>query len=145
MDWERSGRAPTASARRPSRSGAPGSVRRGRGRGLSSASSCGHALRPPDELLREVDIRLAPARSDVIENNRFPERRRFAETHIARNDRAIHLLSKVIADLLGHLSGEVDSVVVHGESDPFDRQRRIEEVADPFDRMKELRNSLNRE
>ena len=45
------------------------------------------ALRPPQQLLGQAQVRLGTAAADVVLQDRTPERRRLGEPHVARDDR----------------------------------------------------------
>src|SRR5688500_17846846 len=100
--------------RRPLRPPAcSGSTPQVRARGLSSGHSWKNGLRSLNELLGQVDVRLAAARANVVENNRFAERRGFTEPDVSRNHGAVDLVAEVLPNLLGDLAGEVHPLVVH--------------------------------
>src|SRR5437588_1686945 len=147
-DSARSDRATTPSCR-PCATTLPSteSARPTRGRELSSAALpfSDHVLRATDEFFGETDVSLAAARTNVVQDNRFAERRSLAEANVARDDRRIDLLGEMGAHFFGDLSREVHPLVVHRQDDPFDIERRIDGVANALDRRQKLRDSLERE
>src|SRR5215213_1551390 len=96
-------------------------------------------LRALNELLGQVDVRLASPRADVVEDDRLTEGGRLPQPDVAGDDAAVDLVAEMGFDLFGHLAGEVHPLVVHGESDAFDLERGVEDVADALDGVQQLR------
>src|SRR5687767_10070962 len=57
--------------------------------------------------LGQVEVRLGPARADVVEEDRLPEARGLSQPHAARDRRAEHLVLEMRADLAHDLLGQV--------------------------------------
>src|SRR5512138_1777565 len=77
-------------------------------------------------LPREVEVSLRPSTADVVEDDRLAVAGRLAQPDVSRDHGAEHSPREVVADLPGHLLGQVDSTIVHREEDALDLQARVE-------------------
>jgi hypothetical protein len=98
-----------------------------------------------DELVREGDVGLGAARSRVIEDHGHAVAWRLAEPNVARNDGAVDLITKELADVGAHLLAQVRAVVVHRQQHAFDGERGIERRAHAVDRREQLGDPFERE
>src|SRR5882724_307662 len=66
---------------------------------------------PRQELARQFEVALGALGRDVVEDDRFAERRRLRKSNIPRHGRLIDAGVEMAAHLVGHLFGQVLSVV----------------------------------
>ena len=99
-------------------------------------------FRRREHLAREREVRLRAAALGIEENDRLAERRRFGETHVARNVRLEDLLREIALQFVEHFDRETRAAVEHRDEHAADVQRRIERVAHAPDHAGELRRAL---
>src|SRR6185295_4706285 len=75
--------------------------------------SCGRDCRTLEHFAREREVRFGAARLSVVQNHRHPVARRFAETDVARDDRAKHFLLEELPHVGGNLLPQVRPLVEH--------------------------------
>src|ERR1039457_1692203 len=92
-----------------------------------------------EDLFGEFDIAFRPLGSGVIGQDGFAETGRFGQAYAARDDGPEDLVLEELAQVGGHLAGEVGPVVIHGEEDPFDGEGVLETFANPVDGVHEFR------
>src|ERR1019366_7256637 len=79
-----------------------------------------------EDLFGESDIAFRPFGSGVIGQDGFAETGRFGQAYAARDDGPEDLVPEELAEVGGHLPGEVGPVVIHGEEDAFDGEGVLE-------------------
>ena len=103
------------------------------------------ALFMVEDLFGELDVAFRAAGAGVVDEDGFAETGRFGQADAARDDGPEDLVAEELAEVGGHLAGEVGAVVVHGEEDAFDRAGDVEGVADPVDGIHEFGDALEGE
>src|ERR1039457_3466113 len=98
-----------------------------------------------ENLFGESNIAFRPLGSGVIGQDGFAETGRFGQANAAGDDGAEDLVLEELAQVGGHLAGEVGPVVVHGEEDAFDGEGVLEAFANPVDGVHEFRYSFQGE
>src|ERR1035437_8579138 len=98
-----------------------------------------------ENLFGESDIAFRPLGSGVIGQDGFAEAGRFGQTYAAGDDGPEYFIFEEIAEVGGHLTGEVGPVVVHGEEDTFDGQGVLEGFANPVDGVHEFGDAFQGE
>src|SRR5688572_19979060 len=89
-------------------------------------------------LLRKQAIRESPPRCGVKRDDRLTERRRFGESHAARNDLPTDLLAEVVTYFIDDLRGKFGPSVVHHQDNGADFQRRVQILLHELDVAQEL-------
>src|ERR1035437_8837554 len=98
-----------------------------------------------EDLFGEFDIAFRPLGSGVICQDGFAETGRFGQTYAAGDDGPEYFIFEEVAEVGGHLTGEVGPVVVHGEEDTFDGQGVLEGFANPVDGVHEFGDAFQGE
>src|ERR1035437_10220986 len=91
-----------------------------------------------EDLFGEFDIAFRPLGSGVIGQDGFAEAGCFGQTNAAGDDGPEDFILKEVAEVGGHLTGEVGPVVVHGEEDTFDGELVLEGFANAVDGVHEF-------
>src|SRR6188508_3071217 len=98
-----------------------------------------------EHFLREREVRFGAARSRIVGDRGETVARRFGEPHVARDDRAIHLVLEELADVLRDLLSKIGALVIHRQQHAFDVERRIERGAHAPHRADEIGEAFERE
>src|ERR1035438_6215553 len=98
-----------------------------------------------EDLFGEFDVAFRPLGSGVVGQDGFAETGRFGQAYAARDDGPEDFVLEELAQVGGHLAGQVGPVVVHGEEDAFDGEGVLEAFANPVDGVHEFRYSFQGE
>src|SRR5260370_26210878 len=98
-----------------------------------------------EDLFGEFDIAFGPFGSRVIGQDSFAETGRFGQAYAAGDDGAEDLVLEEVAEVGGHLTGEVRPVVVHGEEDTFDGEGVLKGFPNAVDGVHELGDAFEGE
>src|ERR1017187_5267281 len=109
---------------------------------LPSALRAGSDLLMVEDLFGELDVAFRALGSGVVGQDGSAEAGRFGQPYAARDDGPEDLVLEELAQVGGHLAGEVGPVVVHGEEDAFDGERVLESFANPVDGVHQFRHSF---
>ena len=101
-------------------------------------------LQPIADFLRQGPIGLGPLRRRIIGQHRQGVRRRFADSHIARDHRPEHQLAQIFAGVGLDLLGQVVAAIIHRQHNPFDPQVRIGRTAHVADGQQKLAETFQR-
>src|SRR5262245_47101977 len=71
-------------------------------------------------LPRQIQIAHRPHAMGIVYDDWFAKARSLAQANVPRYDRSVDALREEAARLLQHLLRQVQTVVEHGEEDPFD-------------------------
>src|SRR5229473_2577982 len=93
-------------------------------------------------LLGELRVPFRPFAMNVVNNDRFPETRRFRQANIARNHALKDLRSKKTAQIRGNLPRKRCPLVIHREQDTLDFKAWIERAPDAHQGIQQLRNAF---
>src|SRR6201993_3525511 len=97
-----------------------------------------------DDLLRQPDVALCPARAHVIKQSRLSMTGRLRQPDVARDRRRAQLLPEIFLELRHDLLRQAGAIVKHGEHHALDRELRVERRADALDRVEQLADTLER-
>src|SRR6202000_3224752 len=92
-----------------------------------------HGAFAANDFAGEADVGHGAARPAIVEMNWLAVAGRLGKTHVARNDRAQHLVAKVLGELGRHLVAEVVAYVVHGAQQALDLEFRVQAHAHGLD------------
>ena len=98
-----------------------------------------------DDLGSELQIGLAAAALQIVEDRGFSVGGCFRHAHIARDHRVVDLRAHELADIGDNLIREVVARIEHRQNDAVDRQTRIQRRANLLDRLQKLRQTFERE
>ena len=98
-----------------------------------------------EDLFREFDIAFGPAGAGVVGEDGFAETGGFGQADAARDDGLEDLVLEEVAQVGGHLAGQVGPVVEHGEQDALDFERVVEGFADAVDGVHEFGDAFQGE
>jgi hypothetical protein len=117
------------------RSARPGRVQAAFGRdpgssslllGTTFPSGGAQAAFAPDDLRGQLEIGLAAAAFQIVEDRRLAVGRRLRNPHVAGNHGLVDRIAHMGADILDDLVGKIVAPVEHGQDDALDGQARID-------------------
>jgi hypothetical protein len=109
---------------------------------------CAVSARPPGaahHFAGEALVGQRAARFGIVEVDRLAMARRLGQAHVARDDRAQHLVAEMLGELQRNFVAEVVARVVHGAHEAFDFERGIEAHAHGLDRVEQVGQAFESE
>src|SRR5207245_8232818 len=98
-----------------------------------------------NHLARQVEIRLGPSRTDVVQHDRLAETGRFPQTDVSRDDGPKDLLLEEGPYVSDNLPREVRPLVKHRQQHPLDLEAGVQGPADPLECLDQIRNTFESE
>src|SRR5687767_1793141 len=95
--------------------------------------------------LCQFDITFGTTGSHVVEQDRLTVAWGFREPHASRNSSTKDLVFKECSQVVGYHSGQVRSIIKHGQQNAFNLERVVECISDSVNRIHELRDALQGE
>src|SRR3954453_18150734 len=97
------------------------------------------------DFLCKLNVSFSAARSWIIGDDRLSEAWSFCETDVSRYYRFENLVPEERPQICLDLSGQILTVVVHGQQNSLDREFWVEGFFDPANGVHQLRNSFQGE
>src|SRR5919197_207664 len=95
-------------------------------------------------LPRELEISDGAAGAKIVQHDRLAVAGRLAEPYVAWNHRLENFAWEVTTDFVTDLQREARPAIEHREHDSFDREPRVESLANELHRLQQVRQSLER-
>lgn len=98
-----------------------------------------------DDFLCETNVAFGAFGADVISDDGLAEAGGFRQADAARYNGVEDLIAKVVAEVIGHLAGEIGAVVEHGEQNAFDGEIVLKSFTNALDGVDKLRDAFEGE
>src|SRR5262245_11657506 len=89
-------------------------------------------------LARKVHVAHRSGAARIVDDDRFAEAWRFAQSNVSWDHGAIDALGEIAPGLVHHLLGEIQTIVVHRQQDTLDLKRRVEALLHESDRSEQV-------